>query len=100
MSHDPGVFPLGLELELKRYWCGPGEMQTVQDTPMLSYTALGTRLLSSTCIRLFARSATYTFPCASTAIPCGVLNWPGSDPGFSLPTCLRNRPFLSYFTTR
>src|SRR5258707_3582554 len=61
--------------------------------------ALRTRLLSKTCIRLLARSATYTLPFPSTASPCGVLNWLGSDPGLSLPTCLRNLPFLSYFPT-
>src|SRR5579863_8046862 len=99
MTHDPGALPLGLELEVNRYWCGPGEMQTVQESPMLSKMALRTRLLSRTCMRWLARSATYTLPCASTAIPCGVLNWLGSDPALSLPTCLRNLPFLSYFTT-
>src|SRR6266850_258613 len=37
-------------------------------------------------------------PCASDVIECGVFNWLGSDP--RVPTDLRNRPFLSYFTTR
>src|SRR5512141_167827 len=99
MSQDPGGLPLGLELEVNKYWCGPGEIHTVQESPILSKMALGPRLLSNTCIRWLARSATYTLPWASTAIPCGVLNSLGCEPGFSLPTCLRNLPFLSYFTT-
>ena len=73
MSHDPGVLPLGLEFELKRYWCGPGEMQTVHELPMLELICLRMRLLSNTCVRWLARSATYTLPCKSTAIPCGGL---------------------------
>src|SRR5262245_16530076 len=100
MSHEPGALPLGLELDENRYWCGPGDTHVLQELPTLSYTAFGLRLLSSTWIRALFRSATYTLPCKSTAIPCGRLNWPTSDPRISLPSCARNRPFLSYLTTR
>src|SRR6266404_8360777 len=35
--------------------------------------------------RLLAVSATYTIPLASTATPCGLLNWPGSSAQFNNP---------------
>ena len=44
---------------------------------------LNVPLLSNTCRRRFPRSPTYTLPCASVAIECGVLNCPGSVPSRS-----------------
>src|SRR5438046_10562159 len=49
-------------------------------------------------IRLFDRSATYTFRLRSISIECGRLNCPGPFPG--VPHVIRNLPFLSNFTMR
>src|SRR5580693_7942789 len=49
-------------------------------------------------MRRLPRSATYTFPAASTAMLCGTLNWPGWSPGS--PQDFNQFPSLSTFATR
>jgi len=54
--------------------------------------------LSNTSMRTLPRLATYTLPCASVAMLCGVFSWPGPLPGS--PKLFTQSPFLSYFATR
>src|SRR5215216_6471502 len=53
---------------------------------------------AKTCIRLFPRSTTYTFPDESIAIPVGSSNCPSPVP--SVPHFVINFPFLSNFWIR
>src|SRR6266849_2236062 len=104
-----------------RYCVGPGVMQIAHGAPgpivPRAVSAFGVGLIAArapggtgtlilisranvpsglnTWIRVLPRSATYTFPSASAAIECGVLNCPW--PVTRSPHDFTQSPFLSYF---
>ena len=76
----------------------PGVMQIAVGVPTFVNCVLNVPLPSNTWIRLLPSSATYTLPCASIAMPCTMLNCPGSVP--LEPHDLMYLPVGSYFAMR
>ncbi len=60
----------------------------------------GLRLLSRTWYRIVGAIGDPDVALAIDLKPVRQVELTGSLAGFSLPACARNRPFLSYFTTR
>src|SRR5262249_1883254 len=85
----PPVAHLDIAFPAEPYDPGQRWNQQQQVTGMgeLKPHELGNRIKTSCCLRTsfctrgFWESATYKFPLESRAIPQGLLNWPGAEPG-------------------
>ena len=101
MSHVPGALPLGFEFEVNRYWCGPGrnaDRPGIADVVVARFEAQvvveDLQPVIGAVRDVYVALRIHRNPVRQVELVLA------RCPAFSLPTCVRNRPFLSYFTTR